>query len=760
MSPLPLALTGECESPHPDLSTRKRPFRRIFRKKKSQSLVPTSSGSTSPREGTLPSSPKSLLVPHDTVPSIRLDETGCTGKKPKNKHSFSFPLFRAGPAKSKLPKSVSAPLPASEDIRPQVSRELTKSPSMSMLYDAAHQEMAEIVGNYTSLPSDRRSLSVPPSSTIAKSRSTPDLYGHSRRVSIPVSPTMSAFSDFPSSRHPAMLSRATSPNSPLSLSFPSAKYMHLAHNARTGSLSARSRKPIPPILSSDEGCESGSAGTSLFSERFRAGSAMEGMFPRLESRADAAPAVFASPPAASPPARLLAKPEDVRPTTSGTFGRPGTGFRPTTGNTDRPGTGISLRTNRPAPLKLHGRFRRLTDAKDISEFGPNDERRNSANVPVLDFTDQEERQPKEQEDSGFVDSVADDLATSEKAMESVASSPTSINLSLHLPDESLFYNPKESLGSMGEQSDVSILTGFERDFDDYQSRRRGRYLGFLEESASSYDIPAVPVLSVNAAVSLQSGVKASFGPPENDVFENILDETPATFAGAGETDDRNDRSWNTIRARSVSSDDIHGTSASSKFFPPASARSLRHSVSCSGTDTSCYSHLIRDVATQTGVTEHFIGPSSSQLSSVVNRSDCRGDDDHHSLNIRHMNSISTNLTTVDPHAVLSFPPSETVFSSGGSPYLSRHEASYLKHAVADASSKQSLATHTAEVANIALLKEMLQRERVARHRLWCELADERLRVREKTGKVRGVIEKLENENLMLRGRLAKVVSLA
>lgn len=82
--------------------------------------------------------------------------------------------------------------------------------------------------------------------------------------------------------------------------------------------------------------------------------------------------------------------KELRPDTAGTFGRPQTGNKPTTGNrpstavsrpdtavTDRPDTGMSaflgLQKHKPAPLKLDGRMRRISSASTSEEGGFHDD---------------------------------------------------------------------------------------------------------------------------------------------------------------------------------------------------------------------------------------------------------------------------------------------------------------------------------------------------------------------------------------------------
>ena len=431
-----------------------------------------------------------------------------------------------------------------------------------------------------------------------------------------------------------------------------------------------------------------------------------------------------------PPIRLLVKPIEIRPSTSGTFGRPNTGNRPLTGNTDRPDTGISerpdkgsgFRSNRPAPLNLHGRLRRLTDADEDREFGEEEHNlsvlRNS--IPVFGIIDHED---DSQHDSGFADQGVTHLGTSEKAINLSPDTPSSTELPLDLPDANLVYDPKDSFGSMGKQSNVSYLSDFRRRTDEPLSDWRSEFLSSMLDSAKLFRGSPQTQIPSSAALPgiVSAGPRTVSGDKEDGLleykFNETLEDLEETPRGVG-------RGVKIVRSLSLSSnagDQSFGRSISSSLSSYLSG-DIKESVFLDKIPI-----LSNDVATRTTPSEEMLRPHVSSFEQMA-----------------HSSGRTFSRSPQSPDG-----------------YLPLHSNTPLpKWPIDDLTSSTTPAAFPDGMQLLMHLKKRLEIATAAKQRLEHEIEVNSKTAKDELCKLRRIIDGFQEENTMLRSRLAKVASLA
>lgn len=447
-----------------------------------------------------------------------------------------------------------------------LSPESARSPSsLGQLFDLAQADAEAVLADATpaltfyspAMASSRQSLFAPEPSrhSIAKSRSTPELHGHARKSSMAAtaikskvehlrSPRLGApsvpSSPFLSSRLPLPVATPLSPRLPVSPS-PSAVAIPIrapqsSHSAYRGG----ARSPTPPTIAESTSSQPpfyNNVKASLIEgllERNDDGDLDASVRPIKPSNATSLPYVARPTPPSPEKASLVPlssvhRKSQQRPTTAGTFGRPGTGNHPDTANSafGRPATGVdSLRPDTAVSIgnlasatrvriASKPRFRRISDLDlglDEEYEGQSDELANGDRVSLRGYLDEGDASTGQQrdldlsagmirDDSGFTDGHSGSLRPSREGDKLPSHAPLVSPSSLSLfsaehrdpprvlsksslrpttantipfpsPDDSEVesaFNPKNSLGSIARQSTVSILSDFERSWDERMS---------------------------------------------------------------------------------------------------------------------------------------------------------------------------------------------------------------------------------------------------------------------------------------------------
>lgn len=508
-------------APSTSASLRRNPLSRLFKKRQSRADLLGPPGPSFEQQQQQSSS-SHLAKPQKLLGEIDLQQDEPPRlRRVRSKRSFPSlsALFRVGnQPDSRHQKYGSSPLPgrtseAEEESIPRspLPREMTKSPSMSMLFQAAHQGIDDMMAesSYVPVPGNRRSLIVPSSPSPHRSRSTPDLFSHSRIGSVPSSsmPSSPAASRFPNDQATLPRHSTYTIRSPPSLPLPSIKspssLPHAPVNATRITvqrpLSPPLRKPVPK-LSDDLARLAGASGGG--STRLR--EATKSSLPYLESRSPS-PGAAALPPSptlpsaataveptvTSPtPARLLVKPITMRPLTAGTFGRPSTGNA-----SERPDTGASVQSKNPADIKVPGRLRRITDGEDDDEEVP-DTPASKCTIISLDIGEYEAELDRLcRDDSGYAN-LSDMASPIEAGSASKADTPSSSGFPADALQGDTVFDLRKSLASMEKQDSVSVLSDLEQDWDHRLSRSRDDCLEALgsADGHAAEELPAVAAL--------------------------------------------------------------------------------------------------------------------------------------------------------------------------------------------------------------------------------------------------------------------------